>query len=212
MKDIPAFTTENGAASLVLKEIAYQGKAYFIIRDSLSPEELIKECVDFCCACGAEEIYGSGHVFLERWPFYTSLVRMRGSVSTLMDTDAALWPVQETTAETWREIYNSTIKRVPNAAWMTRTNCQRMVEKGTGYFVHRGEELLGIGMVDNDTIEWICAVKDGCGRDVLSALSHAIVGDTVLLTVATRNERAVRFYEKNGFIKVSELSRWYRLK
>jgi len=87
-----------------------------------------------------------------------------------------------------------------------------MVEKGTGYFVHRGEELLGIGMVDNDTIEWICAVKDGCGRDVLSALSHAIVGDTVLLTVATRNERAVRFYEKNGFIKVSELSRWYRLK
>ena len=53
MKDIPVFTTENGAASLILGEIPYRGQAYIRIQDSLEPESLLKECVSFCRMCGA---------------------------------------------------------------------------------------------------------------------------------------------------------------
>ena len=34
MKDFPVFTTENGVASLILKEIPYRGEAYIHLRDS----------------------------------------------------------------------------------------------------------------------------------------------------------------------------------
>ena len=48
MKDFPVFTTEHGVASLVLKEIPYQGAAYITLRDSLEPELLLEDCLQFC--------------------------------------------------------------------------------------------------------------------------------------------------------------------
>lgn len=106
MKDIPVFTTEYGVASLVLKEIPYQGTAYVILRDSLEPVNLVEECAGFCVACGAEYVYATGHAVLERWPFYTAIWQMQCERMSLQNTDAALWPVQEHTLERWRSIYN----------------------------------------------------------------------------------------------------------
>lgn len=212
MKNIPVFTTENGAATLILKEIPYQQKAYVIIRDSLEPEKLIKECRDFCTACGAEFVYATGHGVLERSPFHTAMWRMRCAAEPLADTDAALWPVQEKTLETWRGIYNEKVRRVPNGAWMTLEDGREMLKKGDGYFVHRGDTLLGIGRASGDAIDWVAAVQPGGGRDVVLALAHALTGETVSLTVASANEKAVRLYENLGFLRAEELSRWYRLK
>ena len=59
MKDFPVFTTENGAASLVLKEIPYKKEAYITLRASQAPQALLEECVSFCRACGAEKIYAT---------------------------------------------------------------------------------------------------------------------------------------------------------
>ena len=59
MKDFPVFTTENGVASLVLKEIPYRRCAYIILRDSLEPEALLAECISFCRACGAERVFAA---------------------------------------------------------------------------------------------------------------------------------------------------------
>ena len=56
MKDFPVFTTENGVASLILKEIPYRGEAYIHLRDSQNPKTLLEECVSFCAACGADKI------------------------------------------------------------------------------------------------------------------------------------------------------------
>ena len=55
MKDFPVFTTENGVASLILKEVPYRGEAYIHLRDSQDPKALLEECVSFCAACGAEK-------------------------------------------------------------------------------------------------------------------------------------------------------------
>lgn len=212
MKDIPIFTTEFGVASLVLKEIPYQETAYITIRDSLEPEKLLEECVGFCRACGAEKIYATGHLILESRPLLTAMWEMRRDVAGISDTDAALWPVQEQTLSHWREIYNQKVKNIPNGAWMTETDGKAMLQKGDGYFIHRGGELLGIGRASGEMIDWVASVKPGAGRDAVCALAHALTGDVAVLTVASENKKAVRLYESLGFLKSKEISRWYAVR
>lgn len=211
MKDFPVFTTEYGVASLILREIPYQGCAYIFIRDSLEPEKLLEECVSFCRMCGAETIYAKGHDYLERYPLYTALLEMCVPVCDLPDTDAALFPVQDKTLEEFRRIYNEKIKRVPCGAWMTEKDAREMLGKGSGYFVHRGGELLGIGMVDGGEIPWVASIRLGAGRDVVCALAHGVTADTVSLTVASTNEKAVRLYDTLGFVNAREINRVYRI-
>lgn len=209
MKDIPIFNTEYGVASLVLKEIPYQETAYIIIRDSLEPEKLLGECVGFCRACGAEKIYATGHTILGNRPLLTAIWEMRRDTAGIPDTDAAIWPVQEQTLGQWRQIYNQKVVSVPNGAWMTEADGKQMLQKGDGYFVHRGDELLGIGRASGEMIDWVASVKPVAGRDVVCALSHALTGDVAVLTVASGNNKAVRLYESLGFIRSKEISRWY---
>ena len=211
MKDIPVFATEYGIASLVLKEIPYQSAAYVTVRDSLEPERLLEECIGFCRACGADRIYATGHSELESRPLYTVMWQMQCSLEALPDTDAALWPVQENTLKQWQQIYNDKVRNLPNGAWMTDADARKMIEKGDGYFIHRGETLLGIGRASGDTIDWVASLQPGAGRDVLLALSHAITEETVLLTVASVNIKAVKLYENLGFLKNKELSRWFHI-
>jgi histidinol-phosphate/aromatic aminotransferase/cobyric acid decarboxylase-like protein len=68
MKDLPMFTTQNGVASLTLREIPYQQTAYIKLQATRQPKELLEECVGFCRAVGAEKIYASGHEILENYP------------------------------------------------------------------------------------------------------------------------------------------------
>ena len=86
-----------------------------------------------------------------------------------------------------------------------------MLEDGTGYFVHRGRMLLGIGKVSGGEIQWVASTVPGAGRDVVCALAHAAWADTLELTVASENKKAVRLYENLGFVKAQEISRWYNV-
>lgn len=209
MKDFPMFATEYGVASLVLREIPYQRIAYITILDSREPESLLAECVSFCRVCGAERICAWGHEMLEKYPLYTALWEMRCAADALPDTDAALFPVQETTLDIWREIYNQKVVKVPTGSWMTEQAAKETLTGGGGYFVHRNGNLLGIGRISDGVIEWVASVQPGAGADVVCALNHAIAADMVSLTVASANEKAGALYEKLGFVKVAEQKRWY---
>lgn len=209
MRDFPMFTTEYGVASLVLREIPYQQVAYVTVLDSREPEKLLQECVSFCRVCGADRIFATGHEYLEEYPLYTALWEMRCATDMLPDTDAALFPVQENTLDTWREIYNQKVTKVPAGAWMTEKAAKEMLVRGGAYFIHRDGKLLGIGLISDGVIQWVAAVQRGAGADVVCALIHAATEDTVSLTVASTNEKAVALYEKLGFVKVSEQKRWY---
>lgn len=209
MRDIPVFTTEFGVASLVLKEIPYQAAAYITLQDSLEPEQLLRECVQFCRMCGAERIYATGHEILENRPLYTAMWELRRSLDGMPETDAALWPVQEQTLEQWREIYNNKVRRLPNGAWMTQADGKKMLEKEDGYFIHRDGQLLGIGRASGDRIDWVASVTAGAGGDVVCALAHALWCDTVTLTVASENKKALALYDALGFVKTKEISKWY---
>ena len=211
MKNLPFFMTEFGVATLTLREIPYQGKAYIKILDTREPELLLGECRDFCRAVGAEEIFASGHIYLESFPLHTALRHMRCDVQSLGHTDAALWPVQPETAARFRDIYNEKDRKLPNSVWMDEAEVKTMLKEGDGYFVHSNGELLGIGRVRGEEIRFLASVQPGAGEDVVRALSHAITGDTATVEVASVNRKAIALYERLGFIKTAELSRWYKI-
>lgn len=209
MRDFPIFTTENGVGSITLKEVPYKGIAYIKIQSSQQPEAFLQECVDFCKMTGAEKIYASGHEMLEKYPLHNSIWQMSILRENLPESDAALFPVTEKTAEQWRMIYNEKMRPIDNSASMTRQDMEDLVKLGGGYFIHRGEELLGIGISRGETIESIIAVKPGAGREVMLALCGSLSSERVVLEVASTNEKAIRLYEYLGFLKTAEISRWY---
>ncbi len=211
MKDIPMFTTEYGVASLILKEIPYKQTAYVKILSSLEPEKLLAECVQFCRMCGAEIIDATGDPILEKYPLVTAIYAMQCPREALADTDACLFPVTEQTLPQWLEIYNERMKAVANSAYMDSRDGKKLLESGDGYFVHRDGNLLGIGKAAGDTIDAIISVVPGMGRTVVCTLAEALNCDTIHLTVASTNTRAVQLYERLGFVKTAEVSRWYRV-
>lgn len=209
MRDIPMFTTENGAASLILKEIPYRQEAYIRIHSSAAPKELLEECVSFCRIAGAEKIYATGHAFLEKYPLHTKVLRMMRSMEGLPETDAMTMPITAETLEQWRQIYNDAMKPIDNASYMDTRQAQKLLQEGNGYYIHRNGEVLGIGIASDGTIHAVVSVKPGAGKDVLLALTHALFCETVTLEVASTNTRAIRLYERLGFIKTAEISSWY---
>ena len=211
MKDIPMFQSEYGIASLVLKEIPYLQKAYVKIQASQDPEKLVQECLSFCRMCGAEQVYFSGHAYLERYPLYTEMWYMQICKESLEDTEAALWPVLPENLKYWQEIYNEKVKKVPNGAWMTDQDAKKMLEQGDGYFIHKNGKLLGIGRASADIIDWVASVEPGAGRQIVSALTHAVTQDSVRLLVASANEKAMKLYQTLGFVPTGRLSCWYHV-
>ncbi len=211
MKDIPVFTTEYGVASLILREIPYQQTAYIRIQSSLEPDKLMDECIGFCRMAGADKIFVKDAEGLPGYPLYTAIWQMRCMTDALRDTDAALFPVQEHTVDEFQRIYNEKVSHIPNAASMDNADKQEMLKTGEGYFVHRDGQLLGIGRVLGGEIRFLASVRPGAGTDVVKALAHAITEDAVTVEVASANEKAVKLYGRLGFLKIAELSRWYRV-
>ncbi len=209
MRDFPMFTTQNGVASIVLREVPYKGAAYITIQDSLAPAALLAECVAMAQMAGAQKIYATGNKILEGYPLYTAVVKMTRSREGLPESDCALFPVTEKTLTQWKNIYNEKMKNVPNAAVMTNDDMEKLLARGGGYFVHRNGELLGIGTAYGDTVETVIAVKPGAGEQVMLALCSSLFSEQVVLEVASANQPAIKLYEKMGFIEVSEISRWY---
>lgn len=209
MKDFPVFTTEYGVASLILREVPYQGIAYIRIQAALEPEKLLQECVSFCRMVGAERICAAGHESLERYPLYTAVWEMAWLRESLGEPTASLWPVTEETASEFKRIYNEKIRKIPNAAWMDGAEQKRMLAAGDGYFVHRDGKLLGIGRVEGEKLLFLASVYPGAGAEVVRTLASASQEERCILEVASENKKALALYERMGFVRVGEKSRWF---
>ena len=209
MKDIPMFTTEYGIASLLLGEIPYRQEAYIRVQHANDGqmENLIRECVGFCRAAGAERIYWSaGDV---EGKLHSSVFEMRGEARPDLQQVAQLFPVTEQTVGQWRQIYNQRMAQVDNAVTLTAADEKKLLESGGGYFVHQSGKLLGIGWLEDTKLLAIATVERGTGEQVLHTLLSLVEGATVTLEVASTNEKALRLYERLGFLKTRELRRWY---
>lgn len=212
MKDFPVFPTAHGAASLILKEIPYRQEAYIRLQDTQEPELLLQECVSFCTACGAEKIYAAGHDMLERYPLHTAVWQMSGELFLREEEIPSMFPVTEQTVSKWRELYNQKMQSVGNASTLEARDEARILESGGAYFIHDSGELLGIGWLEGDRLSAIAAMKPGAGELVCKAMQSLIPQQQITLEVASTNEKAIRLYERLGFLKTAELSRWYRVK
>lgn len=212
MKDFPVFSTDYGVASLILKEIPYRQEAYIHIQSTLEPEQLLQECVSFCTACGAEKIYATGHSILEQYPLHTAIWKMRGTLFLSEEEIPAMFPVTEQTVSRWRELYNRKMSGVHNASTLEARDEARILESGGAYFIHESGVLLGIGWLEEDRLSAIAAIKPGAGELVCKAMQSLIPQQQITLEVASANEKAIRLYERLGFLKTEELSSWYRVK
>ncbi len=211
MKDFPVFPTDHGVASLILKEIPYRQEAYIRIQSTQEPELLLQECISFCTACGAEKIYASGHDILEKYPLRTAVWQMRGTIFIGEDEIPSMFPVTEQTVSRWRELYNQKMRGVHNASTLEAKDEARILESGGAYFIHESGIPLGIGWLEEDRISALAALKPGAGELICKAMQSLIPQQQLTLEVASANVKAVRLYERLGFLKTKELSRWYRI-
>lgn len=211
MKDIPIFTTDYGIASLGLAEIPYKGTAYIRIRSCLPGEieKLLSECIGFCRACGAQRVFATGDDQLESYPLHCVIYEMMGTCTS--GEIANLWPVIEETMDTWRQIANERLLHVDNSATITAVDGKKLLAEGGAYFVHEQKELLGIGLVQNETLHLIATTYPGAGRKVLATLLSIYPDKQIRLEVASTNVRAIRLYEGAGFLKTREKSRWFQV-
>ena len=211
MRDIPVFTTEYGVASLILKEVPYREEAYIIIQSTEQPEELLRECVSFCRAVGAEKIYARGHEIAESYPLHCAVYEMRGNIPVDESKVENLWPVTKENIGSWRDFLNGKLRYIDNAGTLEQKGEQEILDLGGAYFVHRAGELLGAGWLVDDELKLIAAEK-GTGERVLHSLLSVTEPEQIRLDVVSTNGRAIRFYEKMGMIKTAELRRWYRVR
>lgn len=213
MRDFPVFTTEYGVASLFLKEIAYKSEAYIRLRD-VQPEffrEHLEECVSFCKMCGAERVFAADHERLETYPLFASILQMRGTAWVDKDKLKNLFPVTEATVGKWRQLHNEKLRKVDCSATLTSKEEKQILESGGAYFIHEDGQLLGLAWMDDTELKTVASVKPGAGEAIMHTLMSLVEGDSMTLEVASTNERAILLYEKLGFVKTAETTRWYRV-
>lgn len=207
------FTTEYGVASLMLREIPYRQEAYIHIR-SVQPgylKELLCECLSFCRMAGAEQIYATGHEGLQDYPLHAAVLQMQLDAWVDQEKLENLFPVTDSTVSQWRQIFNERMKQVDCAATLTAFEEKDVLASGGAYFVHRRGELLGIGWIQDQELRAVCSVVPGAGERIMHTLMSLIEGSTMRLEVASTNQKAIRLYEKLGFLRISEKIRWYKI-
>ena len=207
MKDIPIFTTEFGVSSLTLRQIPYRGDAYIKVQDVQGEhmEEHLKECAAFCRMAGAEQVYADvGEPDVQ-------VLEMRGVAQLEIEKVANIWPVTEQTVTRWREIVNQRMAGVDLAGFLEAKDEDAIVASGGAYFVHEGGSLLGVGWLEGETLEVLVSIVPGAGERVAQTILSVIPGQSVRIEVASTNQKALRLYEKLGFLPVGELEHWRKI-
>lgn len=213
MQNIPAFATDTGVSTLILEEIPYKKVAFVRIQDA-QPGGLkahLAECATFCTVAGAEKVLASGNGELSEYPLHSIVYRMAMPL-THREPEAALWPVTRENVGRWRELYNRAMAGFDNHATLTSRQETDIVQSGGACFVHRDGLLLGLGWIQGNELTALVSLVPGMGETVARTLLTLIPDDMVTLEVVSHNTRAIRLYQRMGFVITGELRRWYRIR
>lgn len=211
MRDIPMFETEYGIAGLVLNQVPYTGSAYIHIMQTGDLHGLLNECLDFCRVVGAVRVYACGDNALSRFPHYIDVLHMSRPIDGMQMSTDCLFPVTDESCQRWRALYNERMTGIDNALILSERECKSLVKAGGAYFVHRDSQLLGLGIASGERIDAIASLVPGEGARVLTTLCNALNGPMVNVEVASTNSRAIRLYEKLGFLTNGVTRSWFSI-
>ena len=211
MRDLPLFTTQNGVASLYFKKISYTKEAFVEIRDSQSCGELIKECIDVCVMAGAEFVYATGHIELDSYTQYCTVLRYHVAKEFLSDTKAVALPIAADQKSWWRDLYNRKMLHVPSASLLSDSDVQALVREGNAFCIYRECSAIGIGIACEGQIRAVASLVPGGGRDAVLALAKCLESDMISLDVASSNHKAIALYSGLGFEETGKVMKWYQI-
>lgn len=213
MENIPFFTTGDGAASLILREIPISGRGYILLLNARpgGAAALLEECARICRMAGARQIFARGTGVPAHWPVECRVWLLEGERRTLPRTEAVLQPLTPEQGEAYRRLMNEKMADVPCASTMGARELRALLSRGGGYFVLLGDRTIGAGQVSGPEIELLAALEPGMGGQTLAALAGAAEGERILLRCALENTRAMTLYTRLGFRPVRELERWQEM-
>lgn len=217
MKNIPMFTSSYGLATLILKEIAWNGRAYVLIRSVWNDQTaaLLDECRSFCRAVGAEEIYASWDAEELPAEHAWDMIDMACPKSALPAPRQTVELEQATpeTAEDYLRIYNQCFRDVPAAASYDRKSLEPLYGEELIWLAKVHGQYAAVAEISKEGLEGIAVLPEfrGLGYDLAAAVLRMVPSTEVRLKVASTNVRARRLYDRLGFAETGISRRWYRL-
>ena len=215
MKDIPIFTGEHGVATLILREIPHQQRAYVMLRTVWRLQPFLSECRAFCRMAGAESVYVTGQEDLSGLPFVHAMERWtcrRADLPPLVEP-VDLTPLDDSNRETFRTLYNRLFAQIPNAATCTPQEVERIQREERAALAVVEGQIAGLAQWTDGRLEAIGVEPEfrGLGYRLALTVLHRMTTETVELQVSSANQRALALYQRLGFTKTETLSRWYDL-
>ena len=217
MKNIPMFTSSYGLATLILKEIAWNGRAYVLVRSVWNDQiaALLDECRSFCRAVGAEEIYASWDAEELPAEHAWDMIDMACPKSALPAPrqTVELEQAAPETAEDYLRIYNQCFRDVPAAASYDRKSLEPLYGEDLIWLAKVRGQYAAVAEISKEGLEGIAVLPEfrGLGFDLAAAVLRMVPSTEVRLKVASTNVRARRLYDRLGFAEVGISRRWYRL-
>lgn len=218
VNDIPVFMAQNGAASLILREIPHRSIAYVQLRRIQALAPLVAECAEFCRGCGAETVLVSqGPEPLPGLVHDHDMLRLRVQKDALppLTDPVPLLPMTEENDAIYQRVYNRCFAGVSNAATYDRAQIRRIYQKNQQAFLALdGDIPCGMGELHGNELAAVGLLPEFRGKGLSRALTLSLLalcpGPTVELTAASDNEPALGLYDSLGFTVFQRLSAWYR--
>ncbi len=219
MKNIPLFTTSSGIATLILREIPWNGRAYVLVRSVWNgqAEALLQECGSFCRAAGAQEIYAACHgedAPLPAEPAY-SIDTMHCQKKDLPKPSLTveLEPLTKENSQHYLDIYNCCFREVPSAASYDRKKLEPLYGEDLAWLARKDGVYAAVAEISATGLEGIAVLPEfrGLGFALAATVLQMIPRPVVELRVASNNDRAIALYRRLGFQKTGQRKQWYRL-
>lgn len=215
MKDIPIFTGSHGIATLILSQIPWSGRGYVMVRSVWDDAKaLLDECLGFCRACGAREVFASWETQELPAPHGYDVLRMEMKKCALpAGVPICTEDLSEDNAGAFVDIYNRCFLPIHNAAAYGKKDIARLLGEETAYLVRRDGAYAAIAEISKEGLEAIAVLPQhrGLGFDLARTVLQKVPSTTLALKVASTNHRAIGLYERLGFQTTGILSRWWKL-
>ena len=221
MKNIPMFTSSYGLATLILREIAWNGRAYVLVRSVWNDQaaELLDECRQFCRAVGAEEVYASWDAEELPADHAYDMIDMTCPKAALPvpRNPVELEQVRPETAEDYLLIYKQCFRDVSSAASYDRNSLEPLYGEDLAWLAKTDGQYAAVAEISKEGLEGIAVLPEyrgrGYGKGLLRELSRRAVAEgcgRLEWCCLDWNQPSIDFYRSLGAVPMDEWTT-YRL-